>query len=121
MHKPRPVYLDLTGIRQPLSAVVSFLHRISGALLFVLLPCVLYVFELSLADEASFARMAQQPLLRFALGGVALFYGYHLLAGVRFLIFDLHRPGLYRYAQVSARLVLLGAVLVGMAVVSALW
>ena len=42
--KPRPVYLNLFAIRQPLPAVVSFLHRVSGALLFLIgIPLLLWV------------------------------------------------------------------------------
>lgn len=121
MRERRPVYLDLLRIRQPLPAVVSILHRVSGAFLFVLLPFVLYAFERSLADEAGFARVTREPLLRIGLGGVALLYGYHLLAGMRFLLFDLHLPWLYRHARSSARLVLLGAALLALAVGLKLW
>lgn len=121
MPERRPVYLDLLRIRQPLPAVVSILHRVSGAFLFLLLPFLLHAFELSLADEAGFARVTQQPLVRLGLGLVAAFYAYHLLAGVRFLIFDLHRPGLYRHARSSARLVLLGAALIALVVGLELW
>ncbi len=33
--KPRPVYLNLPRIRLPLPGIVSILHRVSGAVLFL--------------------------------------------------------------------------------------
>jgi succinate dehydrogenase / fumarate reductase cytochrome b subunit len=39
----------------PLAAIVSILHRISGVLMFVLLPFVLYLLQNSLRSEISFA------------------------------------------------------------------
>jgi succinate dehydrogenase / fumarate reductase cytochrome b subunit len=46
MPRRRPVYLNLFKIRLPLPGVVSIMHRASGALLFLLLPLLLYVLQL---------------------------------------------------------------------------
>ena len=55
--KPRPVYLNLLAIRQPLPAIVSFLHRVSGLLLFLLgIPLLLWGTHLSLASPDGFAQ-----------------------------------------------------------------
>ena len=48
MARPRPKYLNLLQIRLPLPGLVSILHRVSGAALFLLLPFLLMLFELSL-------------------------------------------------------------------------
>src|SRR5487761_2740255 len=54
--KPRPIYLNLMAIRQPLPAIVSILHRISGALLFAVgIPLLLWFVQTSLASGAGFA------------------------------------------------------------------
>lgn len=111
MRSARPVYLNLLKIRQPLPAVVSIFHRVSGALLFLALPLVLYLFQLSLSGEASFLALKSSIAVRFAVFAVLAFYGYHFMAGLRFLLFDLHHPGLYRYAGSSAQFVLMTAVL----------
>ncbi|MCL6555651.1 MAG: succinate dehydrogenase, cytochrome b556 subunit [Burkholderiales bacterium] len=117
----RPVYLDLLRIRQPLPAIVSILHRASGILLFLLLPAALYLFELSLSGEAGFRKLRQSLPLRAVVTLLLIVYVYHLLAGLRFLVFDLHRPGLYRHARSSAVLVLGAAAAVALVIGVALW
>ena len=46
---------ELMNYRQPLAAIVSILHRISGALMCLLLPFTLYLLQESLRSEISFA------------------------------------------------------------------
>jgi succinate dehydrogenase / fumarate reductase cytochrome b subunit len=121
MRSARPVYLNLLKIRQPLPAVVSILHRASGAALFLALPVVLYLFQASLSDAHGFDALAGHFAVRIALFFVLALYGYHFLAGLRFLLFDLHRPGLYRHLRVSASLVLAGAMLIALLLGAWLW
>src|SRR6478609_3063703 len=52
---PRPKYLNLLQIRMPAPAVVSILHRISGALLFAALPVLLWWLQQSLVSPDSYA------------------------------------------------------------------
>ena len=96
--KERPQFTNihvtqLSNYRMPLAAIVSILHRISGFLLFALLPVVLYLLELSLRSEISFAYLygfASKPLVKLII--LALVWGYmqHFCAGVRHLFMDLH-------------------------------
>ena len=92
--KPRPVYLDLFAIRQPLPAVVSILHRISGALLFLVgIPVLLWGVQASLESPETFAQfkaIASNPVAKLVGLVLAWAYLYHLLAGVRHLVLDLH-------------------------------
>lgn len=84
---------QILSYRLPPAGVVSILHRISGALLFLLLPFVLYVFELSLTSEASFARLqaiASHWLAKIVLAALAWALLHHLVAGIRYLALDLH-------------------------------
>ena len=84
---------DLPNYKLPLPGVVSILHRISGLLLFLCLPLLLWLFEQSLSSETSFERYlgffhhALARLLLLALGWALL---HHLCAGVRFLLLDMH-------------------------------
>ena len=84
---------DLAHYRLPLPGVVSILHRISGLLIFLLLPLLLWLFELSLSSDRSFdllvafCRGTLARLVLLALGWALL---HHLAAGVRFLLLDLH-------------------------------
>ena len=53
-NKSRPVYLNLLRIRQPVGAVVSILHRISGLVLVLALPALFYLLQQSLASEEGY-------------------------------------------------------------------
>jgi succinate dehydrogenase / fumarate reductase, cytochrome b subunit len=84
---------ELSNYRLPLAGVVSILHRVSGFMMFLLLPFVLYLLELSLRSEISYAYfqgIAAQPIVKLII--LALVWGYmqHFCAGVRHLFMDLH-------------------------------
>jgi len=84
---------ELSNYRLPLAGVVSILHRISGFLMFALLPFVLYLLEQSLRSEISFAYyqgIVSYPLVKLII--LALVWGYmqHFCAGVRHLVMDTH-------------------------------
>jgi succinate dehydrogenase / fumarate reductase cytochrome b subunit len=95
--KSRPEFRNihvtqLFGYRLPLPGIVSIMHRISGALLFLALPAVLWLFELSLLSEISYAKLtalASHWLVKLALMGVAWAFLHHLVAGLRYLLLDL--------------------------------
>ena len=70
--RPRPVYLNLIAIRLPLPAIVSILHRITGALLFLVgIPLLLWFIQRSLASPDAF-EAAMRPL-KTPLGKLVLF------------------------------------------------
>ena len=108
--KQRPVYrnIRITQIahyRLPLAGLVSILHRISGALLFLLLPVVIWLFDLSVTSEVSYAHFtsvfvagwAGLPGWLWKLVALALIWAYlqHLFAGLRHLWMDVtHSTGL---------------------------
>ena len=83
---------DIVRYRMPLAAIVSILHRISGALMFLLLPVVLWAFGLSLRSAQGFADVAavlgSWPM---KLLGLVLFWGlaHHFCAGIRHLASDI--------------------------------
>ncbi len=121
MSERRPVHLDLLRIRQPLPAVVSILHRMAGALLFLLLPVVLYGLDRSLAREDAFLALKEGFLPRLLSWLVLALFAFHGLAGLRLLLFDLHRPGWYRHARSSALAVLVVAAVSALVLGIALW
>lgn len=88
----RPVFLDLRRIRQPIPAIVSILHRISGVLLVLSIPVFTALFALALSGPDGFAAaagFAGHPLVRLGLLIMAWALLHHLLAGLRFLVIDL--------------------------------
>lgn len=116
MNKSAPVYLNLIKIKLPLTGVISFLHRVSGVLLFFAIPIALYLLQLSLQSEASFNKA--QSLLNHPVAMIlqifvmsALFY--HLFAGIRFLLMDVDIGYDKQIARRSSWLVL-GATLVSL-------
>ena len=87
----RPVYLNLIKIRLPLAGVASFAHRISGVLLFLLLPFSVYLLDLSVQSAESFSAVKQlldQPLMLMLQMLVLWSIAHHFFAGIRFLLID---------------------------------
>ena len=87
----RPVYLNLIKIRLPLAGMVSFAHRISGALLFLFIPFSVYLLDLSVQSAESFAAVKQlldQPLMLVVQLLVIWSIAHHFFAGIRFLLID---------------------------------
>ncbi|MHB8167689.1 MAG: succinate dehydrogenase, cytochrome b556 subunit [Sulfuricella sp.] len=92
MANRRPRYLNLFRIKLPLPGVVSFLHRVSGALLFVAIPLFLVVFQLTLGSPADFEKARQgleSPLVKLVLIGLLWAYSHHFFAGLRFIAMDM--------------------------------
>ncbi len=86
-------FADVGKYRLPLAGVVSFLHRVSGALMFVLLPFVLYMLDQSLLSEISFEYFkgfTSHWFVKLVLLALAWAYLQHFCAGIRHLIMDLH-------------------------------
>ncbi|MFY7697510.1 MAG: succinate dehydrogenase, cytochrome b556 subunit [Legionella sp.] len=92
MNDKRPVNLDLGSLKYPVTAIVSILHRISGLVLFLSFPFVLYALSLSLHSQEAFIALQLQLLQPFYRLLVWLFAAaliYHLIAGVRHILMDL--------------------------------
>lgn len=98
--KARPKNLNLTTIRLPLPALVSILHRLSGVLLFLTLPFLLWAFEDSLASAERYEHMRQIVNLwpmKVLLLVLAWAFLHHSMAGARLLFFDVRtRPSTTR-------------------------
>ena len=96
--KSRPEFRNihvsqLLNYKLPPPGLVSIMQRISGASLFLLLPFILWLFDLSLTSEISYARLVEigsNALVKLVLVGLAWAYLHHLIAGVRYLMLDLH-------------------------------
>jgi succinate dehydrogenase / fumarate reductase cytochrome b subunit len=123
--KARPVYLNLFAIRQPLPAIVSILHRVSGALLFVVgIPLLLWAAQRSLASPEAWAQMRatlSSPLCKLVLVALAWAYFHHFIAGVRHLLMDLHLGMDLKSARLSSAVTLVLGVLLTLAVAVKLW
>jgi len=123
--RPRPVYLNVIAIRQPLPAIVSILHRITGALLFAVgIPLLLWFVQRSLASADAFdaaMRPFTSPFGKLVLLGLVWGYVYHLLAGLRHLALDLHAGIALAPARSSAAVLLVVSVLLLIVIAVRLW
>lgn len=92
------VFKDLTTYRLPAAGWVSILHRVSGGLMFLLLPFVVWMMEASLSSEISYGAFTAAfdvgigfvPGWFLKLVALALIWAYlhHLVAGMRHLYMD---------------------------------
>jgi len=103
-----PVYLNLFRISFPVGAVASIAHRISGVLLFLSIPLLVYLLDLSLQDLRGFnqaAALLQSDWFRLASTLVAWSLFHHLFSGIRFLLIDIGAGVGLRQARTTAWLV----------------
>ena len=105
----RPKYLNLLLIRMPLPAIVSIMHRISGAALFLALPLMLWWLQQSLTSNRTFAEfqtLFSNPLVKLVV--IALLWGYmhHLCAGIRHVVMDMHYGLELKTVRLTSMLVL---------------
>lgn len=90
--KERPKHLDLLVIKQPLPAIASILHRVSGAGLFLMLPFLIYLFQLSIETPQSFEAfkaVTGHPLAKLVLIGLLWAFLHHFCMGIRILLLDM--------------------------------
>lgn len=109
MQKQRPKHLDLSKIRQPVPAIVSILHRVSGVALFFSLPLLVYLLQGSLSSAESFETyrsVVANPLAKLVLLGLMWAYLHHFCAGFRFLLLDIHKGLELQTARATAKAVL---------------
>jgi succinate dehydrogenase / fumarate reductase cytochrome b subunit len=123
--KRRPVYLNLLQIRLPLPGFVSILHRISGAVLFLIgIPLALYGLQESLVSPEAYARLIgalAHPLAKIVLIGLLWSYLHHFCAGIRFLLLDLDIGGELKAARQSSVVVLVVSLALTLIIGARLW
>ena len=105
-------FKDLPTYRMAPAAWVSILHRVSGALMFLLLPFIIWLFDVSVSSEYSFARftalfgagVGPVPGWFFKLVALALIWAYlhHIIAGIRHLWMDLTHAVTKEFGRSSA-------------------
>ena len=87
----RPVFLDLTKIRLPVAGLMSIGHRISGVVMVLGIPALVYFLDKSVSSPEGFAAVQEtvsglpfKVLLFLALWALM----HHFLAGIRYLLLD---------------------------------
>ena len=108
--RSRPVNLDLMTLKFPVTAIISILHRISGVILFLVIPCLLGLLGCSLKSEESFNQVVRllsslpSKLIIFAILTALV---YHLFAGCRHIIMDFGYGESLKSGRIGAYLVLI--------------
>ena len=106
-------FTDLPSYRLPVAGVVSILHRISGFIMFALMPFIIWMFDTSISSEISFGKfkaafnvgMLGLPGIIWKLAALALIWAYlhHSIAGVRHLWSDTHHSAVTKeFGKTSA-------------------
>ena len=88
----RPINLDISTMKLPITAYASISHRVSGVLLFASSILMVWVLDASLESEESFDQLAvllSGSLVKVILWAVLVVLTYHALAGIRHLIMDM--------------------------------
>lgn len=104
----RPRFLHLLKIAMPVTAVASFAHRVSGALLVLAIPASIYTLQVSLRDASGYGYVRDVLVDgpgRLVMVLLAWALTHHLLAGLRFLAQDLGVGFKLRGARLSAWIV----------------
>jgi succinate dehydrogenase / fumarate reductase cytochrome b subunit len=89
--KQRPVNLDLTTIRFPVTAIASILHRVSGVITFVAVGILLWLLGLSLSSPEGFlaaSSIMDSFFVKFIMWGILTALAYHVVVGVRHMLMD---------------------------------
>lgn len=109
MQAERPINLDLTKFRFPPMAIVSILHRVSGVILFLLIPLMLYLLHHTLVSVTSFTAIQEQVsvhlLMKLGVWLTLSAAAFHLLSGIRHIIMDFGFGETARAGRYSAYLV----------------
>lgn len=100
------------------------MHRVSGAVLFLFIPLLLILFELSLESPETFLRFKavfSHWALKLVVIGLIWAYLHHLFAGIRHVALDLHYGTALPAARASSWVVLAGAVVLTVVIAVKIW
>ena len=117
--------IDALGYRLPLAGLVSILHRVSGLVMFILLPFIIWMFDTSLSSEITYSQFTSVftagtgmlPGWFYKLVALALIWAYlhHLIAGLRHLWMDATHAVTLQFGRSSAVFTLVASVVLTLA------
>jgi succinate dehydrogenase / fumarate reductase cytochrome b subunit len=91
-HSERPVFINLLQIRFPIGALLSILHRVTGVVLVLAIPLLVYLLQLLNSGESGFAEgrsLLQSIPGKLAVSLILWTLIQHTLSGIRHLLMDL--------------------------------
>lgn len=113
MKNQRPKNLNLFTIRFPLPAIISILHRVSGVVLFFLIPLSLWALNFSLTSQGfeTIQDAMSSNGMKFIIWCCLSAFLYHFFAGIRHLLMDVHIGEELKSGRLSAMITIVIAVL----------
>ncbi len=115
--KERPVFRNIhvsqiVAYRLPPAGIVSILHRVSGVVMFLLMPFIIWMFDASVTSEISYSQFRAAfaagvgflPgwFLKLVVLGLIWAYLHHLIAGLRHLWMDATHAVTQEFGHLSA-------------------
>ena len=115
--KERPVFRNIhvsqiVAYRLPPAGIVSILHRVSGVVMFLLMPFIIWMFDASVTSEISYSQFRSAfaaglgvlPgwFLKLVVLGLIWAYLHHLIAGLRHLWMDATHAVTKEFGHLSA-------------------
>ena len=122
----RPKFLNLftLGLRMSITAKVSILHRISGFLLFLAIPFILFILHRSLISSDFYAMLygvCSSTVMKVVYIVVIFAFMYHMISGVRFLFLDIDKGVQIKTAKTTSIIVILLSVFVTIILGALIW
>jgi len=120
----RPVNLNIFTIQFPLPALISILHRISGIVLFLALPFLLWALHQSLVSAQTFdavCNLFKEPFMRFVVWAICVSAFYHVAAGIRHLAMDIGFGDALPAGKYTAAAVLIVSIVAALILGAWLW
>lgn len=105
MNYKRPLNINPLSIRLPITAIASITHRLSGVVMFLFIPLLLWALHYSLSSPEDFQAIKQYfllPIPSFLLWIFLVATVFHLFAGIRHLLMDFHWGESLAVARMSA-------------------
>ena len=112
MNRNRPTNINpaaLATLQFPIAAITSILHRITGVILFLSLPIVLWMLSHILESQQSFNELTNftsSTLGRLVSWGILSVLSYHVFAGLKHLAMDLGYGETLEAGRFNAKLVI---------------
>jgi len=103
----RPVFLNLFRIRLPVAGLMSIGHRVTGVIMVLAIPALIFLLDVSVSSPDGFAaisKMVSGLPFKIALFLAMWALAHHFLAGIRYLLLDVdvgvEKP-LYRHTALA--------------------
>ncbi len=118
MNTTRPTNIslnDLRTIKFPITAITSLLHRITGVVLFLAIPIMLWLLSQTLSENVDYGKFVEQlqtPSAKIINWVIISSLSYHVIAGIRHLFMDLGYGETLEVAKLTSALTLVAAIIV---------